>query len=210
MAEQRVEEAKLVQLIVFNLGEEEFGVRIDEIREVIRVGTITPIPDSPEFIKGVTNVRGEIVSVIDLTARFFLHVAKKVESKHIIITEQEKSLFGLMVDEVTEVLRIPESEVKEAPEIVTRIHEEYVNGVVTLENRLIIMLNLSKVLSEDELVELTEVARKSRASEASRGEKAKKEEPKPPEPSLPRESAQSPRKSQWINGGKLNEEDINR
>jgi len=85
-----------------------------------------------------------------------------------VITEQEKSIFGLLVDEVTEVLRIPETETKSAPELVTRIDREYVNGVITLENRLIILLDLSKVLSSEELARLTEFSQRHRSAEDKR------------------------------------------
>lgn len=159
-----VDEGKLTQLIIFNLGDEEFGAEIGQTREIIRMGVITPIPDSPDFIKGVINVRGEIAVVIDLKKRFFLQ-EKEVEAKHIVMTEQDKNLFGLMVDEVTEVLRIPETEIKEAPELVTRIHEEYVKGVVTIEDRLIILLDFNRVLSEEELEKLAEYSRKHREKE---------------------------------------------
>ena len=160
---------KIIQLIVFNLGDEEFSAEISQVREIIRAGVITPIPDSPEFIKGVTNIRGEIGVVIDLKARFFLPVKKEVESKHIVITAQEKNLFGLMVDEVTEVLRIPGREIKRTPDLVTRIDRTYVSGMITLENRLIIMLDLTKVLSEEEFARLSELSRKHRAVGESEG-----------------------------------------
>lgn len=162
------EEAKVIQLVVFNLGEEEFCVDINQVREIIRISAVTPIPDSPDFIRGIINVRGEVVSVIDLKVRFFLHPKKEAEAKHIIISEQEKNLFGLMVDEVTEVLRIPETRIQSTPGIVTRIEEKYMAGVVTLENRLIIQLDLSKVLSEEELIKLSEVTRHHSTSSPSR------------------------------------------
>jgi purine-binding chemotaxis protein CheW len=101
------EESTVIQLIVFNLGDEEYGANINQVREIIRTGNITPIPDSPDFIKGVSNVRGEIPVIIDLKERFFLPINKNVENKHIVMTERDKSVFGLLVDEVTEVLRIP-------------------------------------------------------------------------------------------------------
>lgn len=150
----------VVQLIVFNLGEEEFGVKIEEIREIIETKHITSIPDSPGFIKGLINVRGEIVAAIDLKARFFLIGEKDYESKHIIIAQQEKNLFGLMVDEVTEVLRLPKANIKLAPEILTKTNREYVKGVVSIGNRLIILLDLEKVLSEEELMKLGELGKK--------------------------------------------------
>lgn len=150
------QEGKVVQLIVFHLGDEEFGVDIDQVREIIRAESVTPIPDSPDFIRGVTNVRGEIAVVIDLRKRFSLR-SKEASEKHIVMTEQDKNLFGLMVDEVSEVFRIPEDAIKTAPELVTRIDRVYISGVLTLENRLIIMLDLSKVLSEDELAKIGEI-----------------------------------------------------
>jgi purine-binding chemotaxis protein CheW len=151
------EEGEVIQLIVFHLGDEEFGADINQVREIIRAGTVTPIPDSPDFIKGVTNVRGEIAVVIDLKKRFSLHLLE-IEERHIIMTEQANNLFGLMVDEVSEVLRIPKLDFKATPELVTKIDRVYISGVLTLENRLIIMLDLSKVLSEDELTKLSEIS----------------------------------------------------
>ncbi|MBU0878077.1 MAG: chemotaxis protein CheW [Candidatus Omnitrophica bacterium] len=161
---ETAEKGKIIQLIIFQLGDEEFGTDIDQVREIVRLGPITPIPDSPDFIKGVTNVRGEIAVVIDLKRRFFLRMKKNIEEKHIIITEQENNLFGLMVDEVSEVLRIPETDIKATPELVTRIDRVYINGVLTLENRLIIMLDLRKVLSEEELTKLSEIRIRHRAA----------------------------------------------
>lgn len=151
------EAGKIIQMIIFQIGDEEFGADIAQVREIIRRGAITPIPDSPDFIKGVTNVRGEIAVVIDLKRRFFLRAKKEIEEKHIIMTEQDKNLFGLMVDEVSEVLRIPETDIKGTPELVTRIDRIYISGVLTLENRLIMILDLQKVLSEEELAKLSEI-----------------------------------------------------
>jgi purine-binding chemotaxis protein CheW len=167
------EKSKVIQLIVFNLGDEEYGANINQVREIIRTGNITPIPDSPDFIKGVSNVRGEIPVIIDLKERFFLPIRKDGGNKHIVMTERDKSVFGLLVDEVTEVLRIPQTDIKPAPEIVTRIDREYVNGVITLENRLIILLDLHKVLSPEELARLTEFYQRDRWAKKSEKTKAK-------------------------------------
>lgn len=169
------QEGKIIELIVFNLADEEFGADIEQVREIIKMEPVTPIPDSPDFIEGVTNVRGEIAVVIDLKARFLLPTKEEAEEKHIVITEQEKTLFGLKVDEVTEVLRIPETDIKPTPELVTRIEEKYVRGVITLENRLIILLDLTNVLSEEELTRLTELSRKHRAVEEIKRQKPQKE-----------------------------------
>ncbi|MCJ7829022.1 MAG: chemotaxis protein CheW [Dehalococcoidia bacterium] len=153
---ERRKEGKIVQLIVFNLGDEEFGANIDQVREIIRTKIITPIPNSPDFIDGLTTVRGEIAVVIDLKNRFLLPVNKGMEEKHIIMTVQDKNIFGLKVDEVTEVLRILETEIKATPDLVLKVDIDYVLGVLMLKDRLIIMLDLQKVLSEEELVKLSE------------------------------------------------------
>jgi len=151
-------ESRIVQLIVFTLGSEEFGANIDQVREIIRMGPITRVPEAPRFIKGVTNVRGEITVAVDLKDRFSLPNKEGVEAKHIVITEQERNLFGLIVDEVTEVLRIPETEIKRAPEALRKEANTQVSSVITLDNRLIIMLDLTKVLSEKEVARLAEIA----------------------------------------------------
>lgn len=169
---------KIIQLIVFNLGGEEFGVDIDQIREIIRTGPITPIPCSPDFIDGLTNVRGEISVVIDLKKRFFLRIKNEIEEKHIIMTEQDKNLIGLKVDEATEVLRIHEEEIKTAPELVNKIDTIYMRGVLTLENRLIIILDLKKVLSEGELVKLSEIMKRHREVVEEAGGKVEEKEVK--------------------------------
>jgi len=156
-----IQQQNLVQLIVFALGDEEFAVGIGDLREIVRAGAVTPMPDSPPFIKGVSNIRGEIAAIIDLKERFSLHQNKDTEFKHIVITDQEKNLFGLLVDEVTEVLRIPETEIKDAPELVSKIHGEYVKGVVTIDERLIIYIDLNNVLSESELAKWSEIKQKA-------------------------------------------------
>ncbi len=153
-----LDEAPIVQLIIFKLGEEEYGVNIDQVRDIVRTGFITPIPDSPDFIRGVTNVRGEIAVVIDPKERFFLSIEKENGERHIVMTVQEKNLLGLIVDEVTEVMRIPETEIKPTPDLVTRIDKTYVSGMVTTDNRLITLLDLNKVLLQEELAKLAKLA----------------------------------------------------
>lgn len=190
-------EGKIVQMIIFNLGDEEFGTDIAQVREIVRRGAVTPIPDSPDFIKGVTNIRGEIAVVIDLKNRFSLPAKKDIEEKHIVMTEQDKNLFGLMVDEVSEVLRIPEKEIKITPELVTRIDKMYISGVLTLENRLIMVLDLEKVLSEEELAKLSEIRLKHRAVVEKTQEKAEKKAATAEIPKAPKvATAEAPQKTE--------------
>ena len=147
----------IVQVIIFRLGDEEFAADINQVREVISKGLVTAMPDSPDFVKGVTSVRGEIAVVIDLKARFSAIPGQAVESKHVVITEQENHLFGLMVDEVTDVLRLPETEIKAAPKPLTSFQNVQVNGVINIGNRLILLLDLTNVLSAESLAELARI-----------------------------------------------------
>jgi len=169
----RDEQDKIIEFVVFAMGDEEFAADIDQVREVITKGTLTPIPDSPDFVEGITNVRGEITVAVDLKRGLSLKSAREAESKHIVITEQENSLFGLIVDEVTEVLRIPESRIKPTPEAVTRMKRVYISGVITVEDRLIILLDLSKVLSTESLEQLAELQSQQQADLAINGDEAK-------------------------------------
>ena len=148
---------KSIQLIVFDLADEEYGVCIDDVKEIMRKGDVTQIPDSPGFIAGVINVRGNIIPVLDLSEMFFL--VEGEESKHIVVTEQGENTFGLMVDGVTEVLRVGEGEIKPAPTVIkSKIHGDYLKGVVPVKDRLVTLLDFKKMLSDEEFARLDELA----------------------------------------------------
>lgn len=161
----------LIQLVVFHIEDEEFGVPIDDIQEIIKVGTITPIPDMPDFIRGVINVRGDIVTTIDIKSRFSIPEKRKSSSRHVMITRQKDCLFGLIVDEVTEVLRIDEKEIKPPPSMIAQIDKAFVEGIVPYEERLLILLDLTKVLSEQEFARLAKISNTNQQYEL--GEQAK-------------------------------------
>lgn len=183
-------EEKLVQFVVFNLGDEEFGVDIEQVSEIVRIGKFASIPDSPEFIRGLTNVRGTIIAVIDLKKRFALREEKGVKGKHIIITREQKNLLGILVDEVTEVLRVAQQEIMPTPGMTTVIHKKYMSGVITVGERMIILLDLKSVLSEEELEKLAQLRddtlekkghsfkRRVTAEEKEEGEETEKQEVK--------------------------------
>ena len=152
-------EQQLVQLIVFRAGNEEFCIPISDAQEIIKVVPITPIPDSPYFMRGLINVRGDIVAIIDIKTLFSLPSIDNDNPKHIIITKQKSGIFGLIVDEVVEVLRVNGADINQNPSSIVNIHEKYVGGIVIYENRLIILLNLSSILAQEELVKLSVIER---------------------------------------------------
>jgi purine-binding chemotaxis protein CheW len=163
-AEPTISEKNTDQFVVFTLDKEEYGVEILDVREIVKAGKITPIPSAPDFLKGIINLRSNVVCVIDLQRRFTLERDEKEHpSKHILIAEIGTGTFGLLVDEVTDVLRVRRENIKPAPALLTTmIGIEYLKGIGTVAEKLIVFLDLSKVLSEKELVELAKASLKER------------------------------------------------
>jgi len=188
--EPAIEERDTAQFVVFTLGNEEYGVRILDVREIVKTGTITMIPNTPDFLKGVINLRSKIVGVIDLEKRFLLKKEdEEYTGKHIVITMIGDDTFGLLVDEVTDVLRLPKEGIKLPPEMITKkIGVDYVEGIGTLGEKLIILLDLEKVLSEKELIELAKASAREYRKIKPRKIKPKKKE-KAPEEKLAEETA---------------------
>lgn len=142
---------KDLQIVGMKLGRETLGLPISFVREIVRVPEITPVPNAPEFIKGVINLRGRIIAVMDLCRRFGAD-SKTIDKKsRIVVVEMDDRLVGLLVSSASEVLRISPSEI-EAPQNVFP-HEEmdYVTGVGKLKDRLIILVDLSRILRSAEL-----------------------------------------------------------
>ena len=151
-------ESDLLQLVIFQLGGEEFGVEIMQVQEIIRMPEITRIPQSPEYVEGVINLRGKIIVVINLDNRFALNSKELDDDSRIIIVEVGDNVIGIIVDSVSEVLRLSASNVDPAPEIIsTKIKADYLKGVGKLDDRLLILLDLEKVLSDEELSQVTTV-----------------------------------------------------
>ncbi len=149
-----------IQLVNFRLRDEEFGVDIGSVKEIIRVSEITHIPDAPSFIHGVTNLRGQIIAVIDLARQFGLAPRQDLpESARIVVTEIRDQTVGMLVDEVPEVLKIPAGDIEPAPVVIqTEVRKDYIKGVGKLDNRLIILLDLEKLLAPQEVPELTKAS----------------------------------------------------
>ena len=161
MVEIKKDERKVaseVQLVIFRLAQEEFGLFISQVREIIRMQDVTPMPKAPDFIEGVINLRGQIVAVMDLAERLSLKSGDRTEKSRIIVTEVKDNMVGLLVDEVPEVLRIAEDSIEPAPEVFdTKIHSDFIKGVGKVGKRLIILLDVDKILSKEEIKKVGEV-----------------------------------------------------
>ena len=149
----------LLQLVIFQLGGEEFGVEIVRVQEIIRMPEITHIPQSPDFVEGVINLRGKIIVVVNLDKRFNLNSKEVDEDSRIIVVEIGNNVVGMIVDAVNEVLRIPSSSVEPAPDLIlSQISRDYLKGVGKVDDRLLIMLDLAKVLTVEEMKEIAVLA----------------------------------------------------
>jgi len=148
MAEQKRTE---YQLVVFTIGQEEFGVDISQVREIVRVVQITYLPKAPVFIEGVVNLRGQVLAVIDLSKRLGVSSRERGENTRIIVVEVGENTVGMIVDSVSEVLRMSAEFVEEVPSLVeTEIPEHYIRGVGKLKDRLLVLLDLNKILTPTE------------------------------------------------------------
>lgn len=134
-----------LQLVTFGLGSEEFGVDILAVQEINRMMELTRVPQSPEDVEGVINLRGKIIPVIDLRRRFGMPACERSESSRIIVVEVGGRVLGFTVDRVQEVLRIESGIVEPAPAMVCSIDSDYLAGVGKLSDRLIILLDLEKL-----------------------------------------------------------------
>jgi purine-binding chemotaxis protein CheW len=152
--EMRAHTEEMLQLVSFNIGQEEFGLDIQRIQEINRMVEITRVPNSPEFVTGVINLRGKVIPIIDLRKRFGFPPKESDRNTRIIVVELSDMVVGFAVDSVSEVLRIPKNITEPPPPIVAGIGSEYITAVAKLENRLLILLDIERILKDNEKQQL--------------------------------------------------------
>lgn len=148
---------ELIQLVTFKIGNEEFGVDIFKVREINKMMQITKVPESPMYVEGVVNLRGNVTPIVDLRKRLGVVENETTEKTSIIVVELGKTAVGLIVDEVKEVLRIQSTITEAPPELVAGVNSEYITSVAKLDDRLLILLDLNKILSLKQTEVLAEV-----------------------------------------------------
>ena len=158
--------AKELHIVGFRVGRETFGVPISLVHEIVRVPEITAVPDSPGYVEGVINLRGKIVSVVDLRKRFGEKEIAANKKNRILVAEVGGKMVGLIVDAASEVIKIPDSEVDLPPSVFEEGELNYVTGVGKVKGRLIILVDLSKILQRGELRRLGEIAESATAASA--------------------------------------------
>ena len=149
---------EVVQVVSFKLATEEYGVDISQVQEIIRMVEITHVPRAPRFMEGVINLRGQLIPIIDLRTRFGMPRAEQTKSTRIVVTEIGSKRVGIVVDSVSEVLNLPIENVEAAPEMIAGVGTEYIQGVGKMAERLIIMLDLTMVISVDEKHQLDQIS----------------------------------------------------
>jgi len=149
---------RLLQLVGFVIGKELFGVDILMVQEIIRETPITPIPNSPDFIEGVINLRGNIIPVIDLRKRLNLRDAAAPAGQiWIMILNVNDRITGFIVDSVTQVLKVPSNSIKPPPDIVVSgLQSQYITGVCRIDKRLLILLDFNRILLVEEIRKLND------------------------------------------------------
>ena len=139
------------QVVRFLVGKESFGVDIGRVQEIVTVPEITRVPDTLDFLEGIINLRGKIVSIIDLRKRLRINGTERNKKNRILVTEIDGRVVGLVVDEVSEVLRLNPDNIEPPPEMVNSVGAEYITGVGKLEDKIIMLLDVAKILKTSEI-----------------------------------------------------------
>ena len=149
---------ELVQLVSFKLGQEEFGIDILRVQEINRVVEITKVPQAPHYCEGVINLRGKVIPVINLRKKYNLDEQEWDRNTRILVCDVHNSIIGMIVDSVEEVIKIPKSTIEPAPQVVSSVDTNYINGIAKLEGRLLIFLDITKIASEvgQEMIDIEE------------------------------------------------------
>lgn len=151
------ENNQIIKAVIFQLKDEEYGVDVQQVQSIERMLHITRVPKMPDFVKGVINLRGIVTPIIDLKERFSIETTEYTNSTRVIIVQVEDKEVGLIVDSANDVIDIPTEKIEQPPEVVGRIESDYIRGVAKLDDRLLILLNLNKVLNAEELTALANI-----------------------------------------------------
>lgn len=154
MGEMQITDRKVV---VFSIENEEYATGINQVERILELEKITRIPDAPDYLKGVINYQGRIIPIIDLKARFKLPETTVREDSKIIIAKHDQGDVGLIIDGVSQVVDIPDESITPPPDVIAGIVKEYIKAIIKLDKRIIILLDLGRILSFSEREELSRI-----------------------------------------------------
>ncbi len=141
---------EIIQWVTFRLDDEKYGIRVMQVQEVLRMTEIAPVPGAPDYVLGIINLRGNVVTVIDSRKRFGLAEAEVDDSTRIVIIEADKHVVGILVDSVAEVVDLKTSEIDAAPNVGNDDSSKYIQGVSSKDKELLILVDVNKLLTDDE------------------------------------------------------------
>ncbi len=144
----------VLQCVTFRLEDEIYGINVMQVQEVLRVSEIAPVPGAPDYVLGIINLRGNVVTVIDTRMRLGLSPKESDDSTRIVIIETDKQVVGILVDAVAEVVDLNTSEIESAPNVGNDESSKYIQGVASRDGELLILVDLNKLLTDEEWQEL--------------------------------------------------------
>jgi len=147
---------EVLQWVTFKLKNEKYGINVMQVQEILRYSEIAPVPGAPLYVKGIINLRGNVVTVIDTRSRFGLESCDITDNTRVIVIESEKQVIGILVDSASEVVYLKASEIDEAPNVGNEESAQFIQGVTNRDGELLILVDLDKLLSDDEWDELKE------------------------------------------------------
>jgi purine-binding chemotaxis protein CheW len=150
-------EDPILQWVTFKLDNETYGINVMRVQEVLRYTEIAPVPGAPSYVLGIINLRGNVVTVIDTRQRFGLNSGEISDNTRIVIIEADKQVVGIMVDSVAEVVYLRQSEIETAPNVGNEESAKFIQGVCNQNNELLILVELDKMMSEEEWSDLENI-----------------------------------------------------
>lgn len=148
------ENDEVLQWVTFKLESEVYGINVMQVQEVLRYSEIAPVPGAPDYVLGIINLRGNVVTVIDTRSRFGLESCEVTDNTRVVVIESEKQVIGILVDSVAEVVYLKASEIDDAPNVGNEETTQFIQGVSNRDGELLILVDLDKLLSDDEWDEL--------------------------------------------------------
>ncbi|MFT6283582.1 MAG: purine-binding chemotaxis protein CheW [Arenicella sp.] len=148
---------EVLQWVTYKLGDETYGINVMQVQEVLRHTEIAPVPGAPDYVLGIINLRGNVVTVIDTRSRFGLPSADISDNTRIVIIESDEQVVGILVDSVAEVVYLRSSEVDSAPNVGTEESAKFIQGVSNRDGELLILVDLNKLLNDEEWTEITNI-----------------------------------------------------
>ncbi|TAN46394.1 MAG: chemotaxis protein CheW [Methylococcaceae bacterium] len=155
MSESSQKQNGPIQWVTFRLGDEMYGINVMQVQEVLRLTDIAPVPGAPGYVIGIINLRGNVVTVIDLRNRFGLPSKESDDASRIVIIEAEDQVIGILVDSVAEVVELRSTDIETAPNVGNEESSRYIQGVSSRGNELLILLDLNKLFSDEEKAEMS-------------------------------------------------------